>query len=577
MPLNPFAAVDAVLEAHEQVSNSKLPHAAAPAAKATLPPSDVKFKAPPPAEPTRPEPVANGAPHPSLLLIRQGIAAQDKAAVRAAMAAAEAAGVQIEAGMRAMLFQWLGDAPLPVATPAGVPDSGAQVASGAVGHTGLGTSASAAESPPAGVVESSPHPALLQIREGIASQNRDAVRAAVASARAAQVVIEPRLYNMIMQWLSEGASQTENREMAPPAGALAPALPTEAPAETSADAANAAMGMVHSPSFPAADALPCGGVPGMPMAFPPGPLPPPGGTGLPTPSLPAPIYPPKAPWHMAPQPLAKVAAPAMMNLGMTAKGSAPPPAAHANGVAPAARPLVGVNRDLAGLADEAARRRLELEAKQKRAREASKPAGLKSVDTAGLPPDAARALLELLADPGRPVAGPGVISAAPVRRKSEALESSSAPDPNSSTAGADKATPEPAAKVQKRDGAAPPPEEAAPPPPPSDGPPPALVPAAPPPPEAAAPAKAASSASDSSDDDQGAEASKPAAPEAPAPAAASGKESVASAAAAAAPKAAPSQGGQATSAGATSKELESWQYLKGNSWGAGNFFDFNSF
>lgn len=291
-------------------------------------------------------------PHPTLLLIREGIAAQNKDSVRSAMAMAIKAQVPIEPKILTMLQQWLGDEQLPSAhQPAGSPPSSgcsvtsqstlcetatpvvarASVQGTCLPHTAKAHRVAPDGSDACGQPDSvgTPHPALLMIRDGIASQCKTTVRAALAAATKAQVHIEPQVHTMLMQWLGDDVSQAPG------------AAPVSAQTESGVS--------WQPPAFSASATAP--------TSVEPAPVPAP--VSMPAP-VPAPGPVPVAPVHVP------AAAPMFREGPAGRTGLVPPPVSN--------------------------------------------------LDTDGLPPDAAQALAELLAEVGREPAGaavPGTVIARP--------------------------------------------------------------------------------------------------------------------------------------------------------------------
>eukprot|EP00439_Symbiodinium_sp_Y106_P024567 s3905_g3.t1 len=143
---------------------------------------------------------ADNTPKPQdvLLMIRQGVANQDKAAVKTALQYATQLGTPIEAPILDMLRQWLGEdtfssvmsksPPTPTVVPAkaGAPVSAPEPV----------VKAKAAVAVPA-------QPPLVVIREGVAKQDKGLVRAALRMAVEQGTQIDKPVLDMLRKWLSE--------------------------------------------------------------------------------------------------------------------------------------------------------------------------------------------------------------------------------------------------------------------------------------------------------------------------------------------------------------------------------------
>lgn len=151
----------------------------------------------PPAQ-VGPGPDNTPKPQDVLLLIRQGVANQDKAAVKTALQYATQMGTPIEAPILDMLRQWLGEdtfssvmaksPPTPTVVPAkaGAPVSAPEPV----------VKAKAAVAVPA-------QPPLVVIREGVAKQDKGLVRAALRMAVEQGTQIDKPVLDMLRKWLSE--------------------------------------------------------------------------------------------------------------------------------------------------------------------------------------------------------------------------------------------------------------------------------------------------------------------------------------------------------------------------------------
>lgn len=123
------------------------------------------------------------------MMIRQGVAKQDRVAVKNALQLAYQLKTPIEPPILEMLKKWLGEeafnaamgkAPPPAPAPAEPP-------------------AATAKAPPGGA----PAPPLVLIREGVAAQNKDAVRAALRTAVQQDTQIDAPVLEMLRKWLGE--------------------------------------------------------------------------------------------------------------------------------------------------------------------------------------------------------------------------------------------------------------------------------------------------------------------------------------------------------------------------------------
>mmetsp|Transcript_51100 Transcript_51100/g.98855 ORF Transcript_51100/g.98855 Transcript_51100/m.98855 type:complete len:711 (-) Transcript_51100:52-2184(-) len=158
------------------------------------------------------------SPHMALLLIRQGVAAQDREMVKKAVAAAEKASVPIEPHVRAMLQQWLGElstaaSPSTVPAPASVGCPTGTMPAASVGSTAALISA------PVGQASAQPqHPPL----QPAASNSPSLSSSNAPSAKIAPEVAAPRA-------LQPNSGVTAKAAAPPTAvlgGAAEPAAPT---------------------------------------------------------------------------------------------------------------------------------------------------------------------------------------------------------------------------------------------------------------------------------------------------------------------------------------------------------------
>jgi len=165
---------------------------------------------------------AQGTPAPSgstdvLIMIRQGVAAQDKPKVMSALQMAQHLGTTIDPPIMKMLQQWLGAeifaslmSPSSKAPPASVP---ANVVSPSpiVPQTQMGTAQPAQTLPAASFAKSGAVPSgmgarpqpLMLIRQGVASQDKAGVRYALRLALQEGTTIDKAVCDMLRQWLGE--------------------------------------------------------------------------------------------------------------------------------------------------------------------------------------------------------------------------------------------------------------------------------------------------------------------------------------------------------------------------------------
>eukprot|EP00933_Yihiella_yeosuensis_P004810 TRINITY_DN10920_c0_g1_i1.p1 TRINITY_DN10920_c0_g1~~TRINITY_DN10920_c0_g1_i1.p1 ORF type:complete len:540 (+),score=180.55 TRINITY_DN10920_c0_g1_i1:120-1622(+) len=156
----------------------------------------------------------------ALALIRQGVAAQDKQAVIAALQMAQQQGTVIEAPVMNMLKQWLGNevfaaaqAPVPTPLPQAAAPSAAPVTAG---------------NPPGN------QNALLMIRQGVAAQDKAAVRSALQLARQQGATLEPAVQAMLKQWLGEADADLfapQQPAQPPPQQMPQPSFPPQPPSQ----------------------------------------------------------------------------------------------------------------------------------------------------------------------------------------------------------------------------------------------------------------------------------------------------------------------------------------------------------
>ena len=125
-----------------------------------------------------------------LLMIRQGVSKQDRTAVKNALQLAYQLQTPIEAPILDMLKKWLGDdafnAAMGKAPPKADPVAAKQPE----------TSSKVPKAAPS-------QPPLVLIREGVAAQNKDAVRSALRMAVAQETQIDAPVLEMLRKWLGE--------------------------------------------------------------------------------------------------------------------------------------------------------------------------------------------------------------------------------------------------------------------------------------------------------------------------------------------------------------------------------------
>eukprot|EP00927_Polykrikos_kofoidii_P059270 TRINITY_DN54474_c0_g1_i1.p1 TRINITY_DN54474_c0_g1~~TRINITY_DN54474_c0_g1_i1.p1 ORF type:complete len:719 (-),score=106.66 TRINITY_DN54474_c0_g1_i1:281-2437(-) len=124
----------------------------------------------------------------------------------------------------------------------------------AAGAGGLLSPLAPTQAPSSSTMSTTPqgvlHPSLIMIRNGIAAQDREAVKVAVAAAEQANVQIEPHVRSMLQQWLGQ-ASLAPQPHSAPSTGALAAPTPESTVGNSSATTVNASISPTSTQPGPA--------------------------------------------------------------------------------------------------------------------------------------------------------------------------------------------------------------------------------------------------------------------------------------------------------------------------------------
>ncbi|CAJ1438919.1 unnamed protein product [Effrenium voratum] len=142
-------------------------------------------------------PAAAAKPQDVLLMIRQGVASQDRGAVKNALQLAHQLGTPIEPPILEMLRKWLGEEAFNAAT--GKAPGLAPMAPIAPAPLAPAPLAPLAEREP----ERPNQPPLVVIREGVAEQNREKVRNALRLAVEQGTQIDAPVLEMLRKWLGQ--------------------------------------------------------------------------------------------------------------------------------------------------------------------------------------------------------------------------------------------------------------------------------------------------------------------------------------------------------------------------------------
>lgn len=204
-----------------------------------------------PQGPTQPGPaqpaVAPAAAHQDVLIqIRQGVASHDKEGVKKALAIARQQNTQIDAGILNMLKQWLGEEAFNAAMTGSVQQSQPKTPAAKAPAAKAPDPSSASTAPVAKaqpLVPAAKAQPLVLIRQGVASQDKSSVRAALRIALQEGTSIEPAVCDMLQQWLGPGDEALQNimQLRALSSGAAAVAKLPAAAASSAPAAATAAL------------------------------------------------------------------------------------------------------------------------------------------------------------------------------------------------------------------------------------------------------------------------------------------------------------------------------------------------